>query len=223
MDSCELKPNRVDVCVDRLELGRHKPLTFEIFSIVLNQPLLFVFVQAELILIFTTQSPKGRDAFFKTITNRVWILHPQKRRKETFNAKNWSKLPAIQHYTWCQIGRLMPKLKDDVINLTLTLSIRRTSSCRISIFHHNQWQIQHFPKVAPTPMWGRNLLFGKITAKNCIKGKENGPRKKRIITPSTEHQLMVKHHCERCPTFRNILIELRGSSDIFHVHVLSVI
>ena len=128
MDSCGLKPSKVDVC-GQAWTRRHKPLwPFKVSQLFLNQPLLFVFVQAELrsTLIFTTQSPKGRDAFFKTITSRVWILHPQKRRKET----------------QCQIGRLMPKLEDDVINLTV--SIRRTSSCDISILHHNQWQIQHF-------------------------------------------------------------------------------
>ena len=37
-----------------------------------------------------------------------------------------------------------------------------------------QWRIQDFPEGGANPWdWGKNLLFGKIFAENCMKMKDN--------------------------------------------------
>ena len=36
-----------------------------------------------------------------------------------------------------------------------------------------QWRIQDFPEGATTPEWGANLLFGMISAENCMKMETN--------------------------------------------------
>ena len=47
-----------------------------------------------------------------------------------------------------------------------------------SAVNYMQWQIKDFPdgRGALTPVFGQNLIFGKIFARNCMKMKEFGQR-----------------------------------------------
>ena len=48
-----------------------------------------------------------------------------------------------------------------------------------------QWRIQDFPEVvANFWVWGKNSIFGKIFAKNCMEMKEIGPRGGMSLAPS---------------------------------------